>query len=66
MILIRRAAETDREDIARVHEASIRGAGPLNSVSFYETCGFRVTGETQYRTRGGLVMTCALMEKSLR
>jgi GNAT superfamily N-acetyltransferase len=37
----------------------------FNAEAFYERCGFRRTMETTYRTRGGVVMRCALMEKEL-
>ena len=37
----------------------------LNSVGFYETCGYRRTRDIPYRTRGGVLMTCAFMEKDL-
>ena len=37
----------------------------LNSVDFYAACGYARTMETVYRTRGGIAITCALMEKDL-
>jgi hypothetical protein len=37
----------------------------LNSVGFYAACGYTRTMKTTYRTRGGIVIKCALMEKDL-
>jgi putative acetyltransferase len=38
----------------------------LNAVPFYLSCGFVKVGEGSYRSRGGVEMTCAYMEKVLR
>lgn len=37
----------------------------LNSVGFYAACGYATTIETTYRTRGGLAIKCARMERDL-
>ncbi len=35
----------------------------LNAERFYAACGYERTREALYRTRGGVVIRCALMEK---
>jgi putative acetyltransferase len=38
----------------------------LNAERFYEACGYRRVGEALYRTRGGVEIRCARMEKGVR
>jgi GNAT superfamily N-acetyltransferase len=54
------------EDVARAEgAASVHLNAALISQGFYEACGYRRTMETTYRTRGGLAIRVAVMEKSL-
>jgi GNAT superfamily N-acetyltransferase len=54
------------EEIARADGAThLYLNAALNSVGFYAACGYARTMETTYRTRGGIVIKCALMEKDL-
>ena len=55
------------EELARAEGAKrLFLHGSFNAEAFYERCGYRRTMETMYRTRGGVVMRCALLEKELR
>lgn len=54
------------EDVARADGAThLFLHAALNSMRFYAACGYARTMETTYRTRGGIVIKCALMEKEL-
>jgi len=54
------------EEVARAAGAThLHLNAALNSVSFYAACGYERTMETVYRTRGGIMIKCALMEKDL-
>jgi putative acetyltransferase len=61
-----RALMAALEEVARVEGTThLFLNAALNSVGFYETCGYRRTKDVRYRTRGGVVMSCAFMEKDL-
>ncbi len=54
------------EEVARAAGAThLHLNAALNSVGFYAACGYARTMETVYRTRGGIMIKCALMEKDL-
>ena len=54
------------EEVARAAGAKhLHLNAALNSVDFYAACGYAQTKETVYRTRGGIMIKCALMEKDL-
>ena len=54
------------EEVARAAGAThLHLNAALNSVDFYAACGYARTMETVYRTRGGIAIKCALMEKDL-
>jgi len=54
------------EEVARAEGAtSVHLNAALHSQGFYAACGYRVTMLTTYRTRGGLAIGVAVMEKSL-
>ena len=54
------------EEVARADGAThLHLNAALNSVDFYAACGYARTMETVYRTRGGIAIKCALMEKDL-
>jgi GNAT superfamily N-acetyltransferase len=54
------------EEVARAAGAThLHLNAALNSVDFYAACGYERTMETVYRTRGGIMIKCALMEKDL-
>ncbi|HYU26676.1 MAG TPA: GNAT family N-acetyltransferase [Thermoanaerobaculia bacterium] len=54
------------EEVARADGAThLYLNAALNSVGFYAACGYARTMETTYRTRGGIVIKCAMMEKDL-
>jgi GNAT superfamily N-acetyltransferase len=54
------------EEVARADGAThLHLNAALNSVGFYAACGYARTMETTYRTRGGIAIKCALMEKDL-
>lgn len=61
-----RALMTKLEEIARAEGVThLFLNAALNSVGFYERCGYRRTRDIRYRTRGGVLMSCAFMEKDL-
>lgn len=61
-----RALLAKLEEIARADgKTHVFLNAALNSVGFYERCGYRRTREIQYRTRGGALMDVAFMEKDL-
>jgi GNAT superfamily N-acetyltransferase len=54
------------EEVARADGAThLHLNAALNSEGFYAACGYARTRETTYRTRGGIAIKCALMEKDL-
>ncbi len=61
-----RAMLAKLEEVARADGAAhLFLNSSLNAEGFYASCGYRRTRESTYRTRGGVAIKCAVMEKDL-